>query len=95
MGLCCCGRANDASGHHRLNCPQYAGKSWAQRHNLVVSAVGFENRRLGLSVVDIDAAMRKLSTHLNSLARGDILIRLMTWKLRIVLRDMAMLGSSL
>ncbi len=29
-GLCSCGRANDASGHHYLNFPQYAGKSWAQ-----------------------------------------------------------------
>jgi hypothetical protein len=41
----------------------------------VVSALGFENRLLGLSVVDIDAAMRKLCTHPYSLARGDILVR--------------------
>jgi hypothetical protein len=41
----------------------------------VVSTVGFENRQLGLSVVDIGAAMRKLCTHPNSLARGDILVR--------------------
>ncbi len=39
------------------------------------SALGFENRRLGLSVVDIDAAMRKTCTQPNSLARGDILVR--------------------
>jgi hypothetical protein len=60
-GICFSGRAYDASGHHRLNCPQYADKSWGQGHNLVVSALGFENRRLGLSVVDVDAAimMRK------------------------------------
>ncbi len=42
---------------------------------VVVAALGFENRRLGLSVVDIDAAMRRQCTHLNSQARGDILIR--------------------
>ncbi len=43
----------------------------------MVTAVGFENRSLGLSVVkvDIDAAMRRQSTHLNSQARGDILVR--------------------
>jgi hypothetical protein len=40
----------------------------------VVSALGFGNRRLGLSVVDIDATMRKQCTHSNSLARGDILV---------------------
>jgi hypothetical protein len=74
-GLCFCGRANDTSGYHRLNCSQNAGKTWVHGHNLVVSALGFESRRLGLSVVDIDAAMRKLCTHPNSLARGDILVR--------------------
>jgi hypothetical protein len=58
-----------------------------------VSAVGFENRRLGLSVVDIDAAMRKQCTHPNSLARGDILVR--SNDLEIKDCAAAMLGSSL
>ena len=40
----------------------------------MVSALAYENRRLGLSVVDIDAAMRRQCTHLSSQARGDILI---------------------
>jgi hypothetical protein len=74
-GHCFCGRANDVSGYHRLNCSRWAGRSWAQGHNVVVAALGFENRRLGLSVVDIDAAMRRQCTHFNSQARGDILIR--------------------
>ncbi len=36
---------------------------------------GFENKRLGLSVVDIDAAMRRQCTHRYSQARGDIFVR--------------------
>jgi hypothetical protein len=71
---CLCGKANDASGHHRLYCSRWAGRSWAQGHNLVVTAVGFENRSPGLSVVDIDAAMRRQCTHLNSQARGDTFV---------------------
>ena len=74
-GQCPCGRANDSTGYHRLNCSRWAGRSWAQGHNLVVSALASENRRLGLSVVDIDAAMRRQCTHLTSQARGDILVR--------------------
>ncbi len=94
-GLCFCGRANDASGYHCLNCPQNPGKSRAQGHNLVVSAVGFENRRLGLLVVDIDAAMHKPCTHPTHWHVAMFLFVLLTWKIRIVQRDMAMLGSSL
>ncbi len=45
------------------------------KDTMVVTAVGFESRRLGLSVVDIDAAMRRQCTHLNSQARGDIIVR--------------------
>ncbi len=41
---------------------------------MVVAAFGFENRLLGLSVVDIDAAMCRQCTHLKSQARGNILI---------------------
>ena len=74
-GNCPCGRANDYTGYHRLNCAKWAGRSWAQGHNLVVSALAFENRRLALSVVDVDAAMRRRCTHVNSQARGDILVR--------------------
>ncbi len=40
----------------------------------MVSALSFENRLLGLSVVDIDAAMHKQCTHYNSLSLGDILV---------------------
>ena len=43
---------------------------------MVEAALGFENRSLGLSVVHIDAAMRRQCTHFNSQARGDILVRL-------------------
>ena len=74
-GNCPCGRANDSTGYHRLNCSKWAGRSWAQGHNLVVAALAFENRRLALSVVDVDAAMRRQCTHVNSQARGDILVR--------------------
>ena len=42
---------------------------------MVVTALAFESRRLALSVVDIDAAMRRQCTHVNSQARGDILVR--------------------
>jgi hypothetical protein len=38
----------------------------------VVSALTSENRRFGLSVVDIDAAMRRQCTHLSSQALEDI-----------------------
>jgi len=41
----------------------------------VVSALAYENRRLGLSVVDMDATMRRQCTHINSQARGDLLVR--------------------
>jgi hypothetical protein len=51
----------------------------------VVTAIGFENRRLGLSVVDLGAAMR----------RQIFLSVLATWKLRILHWLMAMLGGSL
>ena len=74
-GRCPCGRANDSTGYHRLNCSRWAGRSWAQGHNLVVAALAYENRRLGLAVVDLDAAMRRQCTHLTSQARGDILVR--------------------
>ena len=46
-----------------------------QGHNLVVSAIAYENRRLGLSVVDMDATMRRQYTHINSQAPGDFLVR--------------------
>ncbi len=52
--------------------------AWAQGHNSVVAALVFENRRLGLAVVDLDAAMLRHCTHLKRLtsqARGDILVR--------------------
>jgi hypothetical protein len=39
----------------------------------VVSALA-SDRRLGLSVVEINAAMRRQCTHLSSQARGDILV---------------------
>ncbi len=38
----------------------------------MVTAVGFESRRLGLSVDDIDSAMRRQCTYLNAQARKDI-----------------------
>ena len=42
---------------------------------MVVTALAFESRRLALSVVDLDAAMLRQCTHVNSQARGDILVR--------------------
>jgi hypothetical protein len=39
-----------------------------------VNALGFENRWLRLSVVDIDAAMLLQFTHHNSQALGEILV---------------------
>jgi hypothetical protein len=42
---------------------------------VVVAAIAFESRRLGHYVVDIDAAMKKKFTHLNSMKRGDMLVR--------------------
>ena len=41
----------------------------------MVSALAYENRRLGLSVVDMDATMRRQCTHINSQTRGDLLVR--------------------
>ncbi len=45
---------------------------------MVVASLGFENRRFGPSVADIDAAMHRQCTHfrVNSQGRGDILLRL-------------------
>jgi hypothetical protein len=74
-GNCLCVRANDSTGYHRLNCSRWAGRSFAQARNLVVSALASENRQLGLSVVDIDAAMRRQCTHVTSQGRGNILVR--------------------
>jgi hypothetical protein len=68
-------------------------RRYAGMGNLVVSALGFENRRLGLSVVDIDDANYVLTPIHWRVAI--FLFVLMIWKLRIVQRDMAMLGSSL
>jgi hypothetical protein len=39
-----------------------------------VQTIGFEYRLLGLSVVDIEAAMLRQCTHQNSQVRGDILV---------------------
>ncbi len=60
-----------------MNCSRWAGRSWAQGHNLVVAVLAYENRRLGLAVVDLYAAMLCQCTHLTSQAqaRGDILVR--------------------
>ncbi len=40
-----------------------------------MAALAFEHWCLGLSVVDVDAAMRRQCTHFNSQARRDILDR--------------------
>ena len=39
-----------------------------------VTALALESRRFALPVVDLDAAMRQQCTHVNSQARGDILV---------------------
>ena len=75
LGCCACGQPHDITGAHMLNCNKWAGRSWGKGHDVVVAAVAFESRRLGHSVVDIDAAMKKKCTHLNSKKRGDMLVR--------------------
>jgi hypothetical protein len=71
---CFCGRADDSSRYHQLNCSLWADQSWAQEHNLIVNALGFENRRLVLSVFDIDAAMLLQCAYHYPQALGDILV---------------------
>jgi hypothetical protein len=75
LGRCACGQQHDITGAHMLNCNKWAGRSWGKGHDVVVSAIAFESRRLGHSVVDIDAAMKRKCTHLNSKKRGDMLVR--------------------
>uniref|UniRef100_A0A7S0MI74 Uncharacterized protein n=1 Tax=Cryptomonas curvata TaxID=233186 RepID=A0A7S0MI74_9CRYP len=75
MGYCACGQPHDITGAHMLNCNKWAGRSWGKGHDVVVAAIAFESRRLGHSVVDIDAAMKKKCTHLKSQKRGDMLVR--------------------
>ncbi len=72
-GNCPFSRANNYTGYHRLI--NWAGRSWAQGHKLVVSALAYENRRLVLPVVDTDAAMRRQCMPANSQAMGDICVR--------------------
>ncbi len=50
----------------------WAGRSWA---HLDSECTWIENRRVGLSVVDIDADMLRQCTHYNTKALGDILVR--------------------
>jgi hypothetical protein len=79
-GNCPCGRVNYSTGYHRINCAKWAGRFWAQGHNLVVTALAFESRRLALSGVDLDAAMLLQCTHVHSQAGEIFLSVLLTWK---------------
>ncbi len=67
-GKCFCGLPNYSSEYRRLNCSCWAVQTWAQGHNLTVNAL--ENSWLGLTVVDIDAAMLLQCTHHNSQGLG-------------------------
>ena len=75
LDKCLCGQSQDPYAYHRINCNKWASHSWARGHNLVVEAVAFETRRLGLSVVDRDATMRRQFSHLRSQARGDLFVQ--------------------
>ena len=57
MGCCACGQPHDTTEAHMLNCNRWAGRSWGKGHDFVVAAVAYESRRLGHSVVDLDAQM--------------------------------------
>ena len=71
-GKCPCGHPYCTLGTHQLNCKKWAGRSWAKGHDLVVKAVAYEARRLGLGAVDKDAQMKHDHSHLNSAKRGDL-----------------------
>ena len=73
-GRCPCGHGLDLLGCHRLNCKKHAGKAYKSGHDLVVTTVAKELRRLGVKVVDNDAQLRKQFAHLTSNKRGDLAI---------------------
>ena len=53
-GLCNCRAPLSAFGYHQLNCSKWAGCSWKKGHDIVVKALAFEIRRLGMGAVDSD-----------------------------------------
>ena len=53
-------------GYHQLNCSKWAGRrgrSWQKGHDIVVKALAFEIRLLGMSAVDSDFTMKNDYAH--------------------------------
>ena len=71
-GLCNCRAPLSAFGYHQLTCSKWAGRSWKKGHDIVVKALAFEIRRLGMSAVDSDFTMKNDYAHPTSQKRGDI-----------------------
>ena len=57
-GLCSRRAPLSAFGYHQLNCFKWAGRSWKKGHDIVVKALAFEIRRLGMGAVDSDFTMK-------------------------------------
>ena len=66
-----------AFGCRQLNCPsgsKWAGLSWKKGHDIVVKALAFEIRRLGIGAVDSDLTMKNDYAHPTLQKRGDIAV---------------------
>ena len=72
--LCNCRAPLSAFGYHQLNCSKWAGRSWKKGHDIVVKALAFEIRRLGMGAVDSDFTMKHDYAHPTSQKRGDIAV---------------------
>ena len=73
-GLYNCRAPLSAFGYHQLNCSKWAGRSWKKGHDIVVKALAFEIRRLGMGAVDSDFTMKNDYAHPTSQKRGDIAV---------------------
>jgi hypothetical protein len=73
-GKCPCGAQVDLFGHHRINCKQWAGRSWRAAHDKVQNALAYELRRLTISAVDNDAQLRHNYSHFTSHKRGGLAV---------------------
>ena len=73
-GLCSRRAPLSAFGYHQLNCFKWAGRSWKKGHDIVVKALAFEIRRLGMGAVDSDFTMKNDYAHPTSQKRGEIAV---------------------
>ena len=73
-GLCNCRAPLSAFGYHQLKCSKWAGRSWMKGHDIVVKALAFEIRRLGIGAVDSDFAIKNDYAHPTSQKQGDIAV---------------------